>query len=206
MSGKKRLVKLGILGLVAGLVGLDMISSDRLDSNVQMIVPNVNTELLGNATVAIATSQDLDTPVPLDQELTYEQVDAVVKKAIQLDQSATNLAATIEAGDWVAVKVNIVTYPQILDNGKKQTAFWDSGTPHWGQATDLRVVKSVIDYLINEEGDAAHITIVEGGGEWAKLGEENADRRQVDDGWTVHWEKFDNLSYADIVSEYDGVG
>ena len=205
MSGKKRLVKLGILGVVAGLVGLDMISSDRLDSDVQMIVPNVNTELLGNATVAIATSQDLAEPVALDQELNYEQVDAVVKKAIHLDQSATNLAATIEAGDWVAVKVNIVTYPQILDNGKKQTAFWDSGTPHWGQATDLRVVKSVIDYLINEEGDAAHITIVEGGGEWAKLGEENADRRQVDDGWTVHWEKFDNLSYADIVSEYDGV-
>ena len=29
MSGKKRLVKLGILGLVAGLVGLDMISSDQ---------------------------------------------------------------------------------------------------------------------------------------------------------------------------------
>ena len=204
MGNKKKVVKLGILGLVVGLVGFDLIGSDRLDSNVQMIVPHVDTAMLGSATVAIATSLDLDQPVPLDQELTYAQVDAIVKKAIHLDPSETNLAATVEPGDWVAVKVNIVTMPLII-NGKKQTSFWDSGRPHWGQATDLRVVKSVIDYLVNEEGDASRITIVEGGAEWSKLGEQGTDPDQTEDGWTVHWEKFDNLSYAGITEEFNGV-
>ena len=204
MGRSKGIVRCGVLGLLAGLVGFDLLMSDRLYSNVEMVVPLVDTAALGGATVAIATSRDLAQPVPLDQEVTAAQVDAVVKRAIALDQSATNLDATVEPGDWVVVKVNIVTYPQILDNGTTQTAFWSSGRPHWGQATDLRVVRSVIDYLVNEEGDAARVTIVEGGGEWARLGEENADPHQVDDGWTVHWEKYGNLSYADIVEEFNG--
>ena len=103
----------------------------------------------------------------------------------------------------MAIKVNIVTMPLVV-NGRKRTNFWDDDKPHWGQVTDLRVVKSVIDYLVNEEGDASRITIVEGGAEWNKLGEEGTDPDQTEDGWTVHWEAFDNLSYADIVSGLDG--
>ena len=76
---------------------------------------------------------------------------------------------------------------------------------HWGQATDLRVVKSVLDYLVNEEGDARRITIVEGGAEWSKVGESGTDPNQTEDGWTVHWEQFDNLSYAELVESFNGV-
>ena len=199
----KKYVKPGILILIAVLVGMDLLGFNDLDSDVQMIIPRVDTAMLGNSTVAIASSLDLDEPVPLDQELTYEQVDAVVKRAIHLDTSAENLAATIEPGDWVAIKVNIVTMPLVI-NGKKQTNFWYSGRPHWGQATDLRVVKSVIDYLVNEEGDASRVTIVEGGAEWTRVGESGTDPAQTEDGWTVQWEKFDNLTYVDIVSEFDG--
>jgi len=204
MLRRGRYIKLGILGVVVGLAAWDLIQVDRLESSRQMIVPQVDTAMLGGATVAIATSQDLDEPVPLDQELTDEQVDAIVKRAIHLDQSDRSLAATVEPGDWVAVKVNIVTMPLII-NGSKKTSFWDKGTPHWGQATDLRVVKSVIDYLVNEEGDASRITIVEGGAEWTKLGEQGTDPNQTMDGWTVQWEKFDDLSYVEIVDEYNGV-
>ena len=204
MSLTRKWAKVGVLGLVAGLVGLDIVVSDRLEGNRQLIVPQVDTEFLGTATVAIATSQDLDEPVPLDQELTTGQVDAIVRRAIRLDTSDRNLAATIEPGDWVAIKVNIVTAPLIV-NDKKTTAFWFNGTEHWGQDTDLRVVRTVIDYLVNEEGDASRITIVEGGAEWGKVGEQGTDPAQTEDGWTVQWEKFGDLSYAGIVEEYSGI-
>lgn len=203
MGDRKKIVKLGILGLVVGLVGFDLIGSGRLYSGVELIVPQVDTAMLGGATVVITTSLDLEDPAPLDRELSYQQVDAIVKQAIHLDQSATNLAATIEPGDWVAIKVNIVTAP--MDPRDARTSFWGDNRPHWGQDTDLRVVKSVIDYLINEEGDASRITIVEGSAEWNKLGEPGTDPGQKEDGWTVHWEKFDNLSYADLAEEFNGV-
>ncbi|MBT4497614.1 MAG: DUF362 domain-containing protein [Gemmatimonadetes bacterium] len=201
---KRKWTKMGILGLVAGLVGLDIAVSDRLEGNRQLIIPQVDTELLGTSTVAIATSQDLDEPVPLNRDLTTEQVDAIVKRAIGLDSSDRNLAAVIEPGDWVAIKVNIVTAPLVI-NDKKMTAFWFNGTEHWGQNTDLRVVRSVIDHLINEEKDVSRVTIVEGGAEWSKVGEEGTDPAQTEDGWTVQWEKFGNLSYAGIVEEFNGV-
>lgn len=203
MGKKKKVLRLGVLGLVVGLVGFDLIGGGRLDSDVELIVPQVDTAMLGESTVVIATSLDLEEPVPLDRELSYEQVDAIVKKAIHLDQSTTNLAAKIEPGDWVAIKVNIVTAP--MDPEDAWTWFWGDDQPHWGQDTDLRVVKSVIDYLINEEGDASRITIVEGAAEWSKLGETGTDPGQKEDGWTVHWEKFDNLSYVGIIEEFDGV-
>jgi uncharacterized protein (DUF362 family) len=200
----EKYIKPGILILIVVLVGLDLFGTKDLGSKVQMTVPQIDTAMLGTSTVAIASSLDLEESVPLDRELTYGQVDTVVKRAIHLDRSDENLAATVEPGDWVAIKVNIVTMPLTI-NGKKMTHFWNSGGPHWGQVTDLRVVKSVIDYLVNEEKDAARITIVEGGAEWTKLGEQGTDPVQSEDGWTVQWEKFDNLSYAGIVAEFDGI-
>ena len=196
-----------IVGLVAGLIALDLAHVDRLEGNRTIIVPEVDTEMLGESTVVVVCSEDeeLSAPAPISSaDLTYEQVDAIVKRAIHLDASDRNLAATIEPGDRVVIKVNMITCPLVV-NGKQMTNFWDKGTPHWGQVTDLRVVRSVVDYLINEEGDASRITIVEGAGEWPRVGAENADPKQTMDGWTVHWEAFDDLSYAGIVEEFNEV-
>jgi hypothetical protein len=75
---------------------------------------------------------------------------------------------------------------------------------HPGQVTDLRVVKSLIHYLVHAEGDARRITIAEGG-VWDKLGEPGTDPSQKVDGWTVHYPEFDDLSYQQIVEEFNGV-
>ena len=198
--------RLWIPGAVVGLALLDLSLVEESEGNRAQLLPAVDTAMLGEATVAVACSEceALARPAARDARLDYAQVDAVVRRAIALDDSPGNLAAVVEEGDWVAIKVNIVTAPLVF-NGRRRTSFWDQGRPHWGQVTDLRVVKSVIDYLVREEGDARRITIVEGGAEWAKLGEPGTDPAQTEDGWTVRWEAFDNLSYADIVEEYDGV-
>jgi len=98
MAGRRRLARIWIPGLVAGLVAWDLIPVDRTEGNRTIIVPEVDTEALGPTQVVIASSQDLPEPVPLDQELTYAQVDAIVKRAIHLDISDRNLAVTIEPG------------------------------------------------------------------------------------------------------------
>jgi hypothetical protein len=205
MRWRSGYVKAWVFVVVAVLVVLDLASVRRTEGDRAQVLPRVDTSLLGDATVAIACSacEELAQPAPRDARLSYEQVDAVVRRAIRLDTTPRNLAATVAPGDWVAVKVNIVTMPLVVD-GRKQTAFWDKGTPHWGQVTDLRVVKSVIDYLVTEEKDARRITIVEGGAEWDKVGEEGTDPKQTEDGWTVRWTEFDSLSYAEIVETYNG--
>ena len=88
------------------------------------------------AVVAIATSKDkgLALPVPLDAEkVTYEQVDAVVRKALEMDTSTTRLVNVIKPGDWVIVKLNMVHAPVRDSDGKRQNAnFWRHGFEHWG--------------------------------------------------------------------------
>ncbi|MFT5085777.1 MAG: hypothetical protein ACI906_000447 [Candidatus Latescibacterota bacterium] len=190
--------------LILALVAIDLSTVAEVDSKRAQVLPTVDKEMLGEAQVAIACSHCIEAAAARDEVISYEQVDAIVKRAIRLDDSARNLAAVVEPGDWVAIKVNIVTAPLVI-NGRKRTAFWDSGKAHWGQATDLRVVKSVLDYLVNEEGQARRITIVEGGAEWSKVGESGTDPNQTEDGWTVHWEEFDNLSYAELVETFNGV-
>ena len=154
--------------------------------------------------VAIVRSDDpeLPEPAPPDAMLTYEQVDAIVRRAISLDTSERRLDKVVEPGDWVVIKPNIVTCTPIRDNylGKG-----NQGKRHKGQATDLRVVKSVIDYLVHMEHPPRRITIAEGGAEWRNLSDPRRDPRQTEDGWTVHWPEFGNLSYVGIVKEFDGI-
>ena len=128
------------------------------------------------------------TPEPLDARLSFQQIERIVRHAIlDLDNSRRDLRNVIQRGDWVVVKPNIVTC---------------YGLPFsryecHGQVTDLRVVKVLIDILM-EQGKARNVTIAEGGGDWRKLGEKNGDPDQELDGWTVRWPGFDNLSYVDI--------
>ncbi|UCE19040.1 MAG: DUF362 domain-containing protein [Gemmatimonadota bacterium] len=144
-----------------------------------------------HALVGIAPSEDSslgEKAAPLESDLTYEQVDAVTRLAVQ---RAGGLDSIIQPGDWVVLKPNIVTF---------------YGQPHpdgWirGQDTDLRVIRSLIQQLI-EEGDASRITVAEGG-VWRRT----EDRRcsEETDGWKVHWPHFGNLSYEDMIAELDAM-
>ena len=121
----------------------------------------------GWPTVGVAASidEELPSPAPINADLTYEQVDAVVRRALDLDQSGRSIRDVIDADDWVLIKVNIVT-----NRGNRSSAYFNAGFEHPGQITDLRVVKSVINYLIEHVGPR-RITIAEGGAESPRRGE-----------------------------------
>jgi hypothetical protein len=65
----------------------------------------------GNPTVAIAASidQELAQTAPLDATLSFEQVDAIVRRALDLDQSGRSIREVIGADDWVVLKINSVS-------------------------------------------------------------------------------------------------
>ncbi len=157
------------------------------------------TNLKYTSTVAIASSNDAELSnlrAPLDADLSYEQVDAVVRRALDLDTSPNSLKNTILETDWVVIKPNIVT------SRSHRCSYWHNDIAHPGQVTDLRVIKSLIGYLI-ENCRPKRITVAEGGAEWQKNGEPSTAPNQTEDGWTVTWPEFDNLSYVGIVEEYD---
>ena len=171
---------------------------------------NINEGILGDGsvmksdssrpTLVIAASDDAalgPKQAALDAHLTYEQVDAVVRRALDLDASSRALKHTVSPTDWVVIKPNIVT-----NRGRRSSSYWFNDVPHPGQVTDLRVIKSLIGYLV-ENCRPRRITVAEGGAEWRKTGTSNADPRQTEDGWTVHWPEFGGLSYADIVKACD---
>ena len=158
--------------------------------------------LKGRSTVTIASSRDKELgnlAASLDADLSYEQIDAVVRHALDLDYSPGALRHSISESDWVVIKPNMVT-----SRSNPRCSYWHSGIPHPGQVTDLRVIKSLIGYLI-EHCHPGRITIAEGGAEWRKNGEPGTDPNQSEDGWTVRWPEFDNLSYVDIVNAYNGM-
>ena len=65
----------------------------------------------GNPTVAVAASIDreLAETALLDADLSFAQVDAIVRRALDLDQSGRSIRDVIEPEDWVLIKVNSVT-------------------------------------------------------------------------------------------------
>ena len=146
------------------------------------------------STVAIASSSDPELgelQADLDSLLSYAQVDAVVRKGLELDESPRALKRIIQPTDWVVIKPNIVTSPS------HKCSYWHKGIPHPGQVTDLRVIKSLIGYLI-EHCRPQRISIAEGGAEWHKATEPGQE-----DGWTVTWPDFDGLSFVGIVDEFN---
>jgi uncharacterized protein (DUF362 family) len=149
--------------------------------------------------VAIASSEDPELgglAAPLDASLTTEQVRAIVWRALDLDESDRNLRAIARPGTWVAIKPNMVT-----SRSNRQSAYWYEGKEHKGQNTDVRVVAALVEYLI-EKCQPKRISIAEGGAEWQKIGESDTDAAVREDGWTVRWPEYDNLSYADLVDRW----
>jgi uncharacterized protein (DUF362 family) len=144
-----------------------------------------------NPVVGICQSTDAalgGLAAPLSVDLTYEQVDSITRLAVQ---RAGGLADIVQPGEWVVIKPNILAVPGVPG------MTWQ----HRGTVTDLRVVKSMIEQLI-EEGDAARITVAEGK-VWRKLGQPETPIDQTEDGWTYHWAWYGNLSYVDMLSELD---
>ena len=156
--------------------------------------------ITGNlSVVAIASSMDKELGklnASLDADLNYEQIDMIVKRALDLDSSPNSLKRIIKETDWVLIKPNIVT-----SRSNPNCSYWYQGISHPGQVTDLRVIKSLINYLI-DNCKPRRITITEGGAEWRKCGEPGTSPDQKEDGWNVHWSEFENLSYEDIVKEF----
>jgi hypothetical protein len=145
-----------------------------------------------NSVVGVCQSTDavLPTPEPLEATLSLAEVDAMTRLAVE---RAGGLDAVIDPGDWVVIKVNILQLP----GGAPQEWGWS----HIGTETDLRVVRSVIQQLI-EQGRAARITVAEGKA-WRKLGMPGTPPSQTYDGWTYHWADYGNLSYEDMLAEFD---
>ncbi len=133
-----------------------------------------------NSNVGFCQSNDNDLgslASPLDATLSYEQVDAVTRKAVV---RAGGLESVMEEGDeWVLIK------PNMVEHAENQN--------HIGVATDLRVVKSIIQQLIELPANKRpkRITVGEGGGSWAG-----------DKGFTVTWPEYDALSYDGMLKEF----
>ncbi|MEW6751231.1 MAG: DUF362 domain-containing protein [Candidatus Latescibacterota bacterium] len=148
----------------------------------------------GPSTVTIASSDDPELGVQraaLDATLNRAQVQAVVWRALDLDPSARSLRRLVRPGDWVVLKPNIVT------SRSHQCSYWHNGVAHPGQVTDVRVIDSLIGYLISR-CQPRRITVAEGGAEWQRAREPGQE-----DGWTVPWPEFDGLSYAGIVAAWE---
>lgn len=161
---------------------------------------------INNFCVSIIGSDNpgLSYPAALDQTLNYNQVKDMVWKTLDGDTSSTSLKEIIQDHEWVVIKPNIVTAPLRTIDGTPVTYYWYEGIPHKGQNTDLRVVKAVIEYLVQHK-NLRRISIAEGSAEWAKLGQPGTDPNIAMDGWTVHWQEYDNLSYEQIRDEINSV-
>ena len=130
--------------------------------------------------------QGLADPSPVDAELSAGQIDAMLRKAISLGTTRRGgLAAIVAPDEWVVIKPRIETC-------------YEPGPGYIrGSVTDLRVVRSLIEFLA-EHKCGARFTIAEGSGEWQPRERSKA----AVDGWTTEWGgEFGGLSYDKMIRE-----
>ena len=137
----------------------------------------------------------LDDPQPPGATLTSAQIDAMVRKAIELGSTrAADLASTVEPEDWVVIKTHIPSCygltPETKDGGAHRRYI-----P--GSVVDPRIVRAVIAFLA-ERKRGLRFTVVEGSAQWLTV-----DRSKSPvDGWTTEWDgAFDGLSYRKMIEE-----
>ena len=126
---KRKLAISALLLLIGALIGWDIYSHQAQTffvgtagsaqqaqeplqvEGLPLLRPGTLTLGEGDPTVAVATSSDpeLAAPAALNASLSFAQVDAIVRRALDLDKSERSIRAVIEPSDWVVVKVNIVT-------------------------------------------------------------------------------------------------
>jgi hypothetical protein len=137
----------------------------------------------------------LNEPRPPDADLTSAQLDAMVRKAIDLAATrGGDFASSVEPEDWVVVKTHISSCygltPDTKDGGAHQAYLS-------GSVTDPRIVRSVISYLA-ERKRGIRFTIAEGSEQWLPV---ERSKSPVD-GWTTKWGgAFDGLSYRRLVQD-----
>lgn len=217
---KRKLANSALLLLIAALIAWDIYSHQAQTffvgtarsvqqaqeplqvEGLPLLRPGTLTLGEGHPTVAVATSSDseLDVPAALNTSLSFAQVDAIVRRALALDQSERSIRAVVEPSDWVVVKVNMVT-----NRGNPSSAYYHNGIEHPGQITDLRVVKSVVNYLIEQVGPR-RITIAEGGAESPRKGEPGFPTNAEEDGWSATYPEFGDLSYTKMLAEFAALG
>ena len=217
---KRKLANSALLLLIGALIGWDIYAHQAQTffvgtagsvqqtqeplqvEGLPLLRPGTLTLGEGNPTVAVAPSSDseLAAPAALNSSLSFAQVDAIVRRALDLDQSERSIRAVVEPSDWVVVKVNIVT-----NKGNPTSAYYHNGIEHPGQITDLRVVKSVINYLIEQVGPR-RITIAEGGAESPRKGEPGFPTNAEEDGWSATYPEFGDLSYIKMLEEFSALG
>ena len=158
--------------------------------------------------VAICASNDpeLPDPAPINSLLSTHQIRDIVWKALDRDTSPKNLINIIRKDSWVVIKPNIVTIPLVQDKrGDLPTPNWnlvreyDENVEHWGLVTDLRVMKALVEYIVERIGPR-RVTFAEGA-PWYSSGGKLKPNEKFVDGWHVKWKGYDNLSYAGIVEE-----
>lgn len=137
----------------------------------------------------------LDDAQPPSADLTSAQIDAMVRKAIELGSTrAADLASAVEAEDWVLIKTHIPSCYGLTPEMK------DGGAHHpyiSGSVTDPRIVRAVIAYLA-ERKRGLRFTVVEGSAQWLPV---DKSKSPVD-GWTTEWGgAFDGLSYRKMIEE-----
>ena len=130
--------------------------------------------------------QGLADPAPADAGLSAGQMDAMLRKAISLGTTRRGgLTAIVAPDEWVVIKPRIETC-------------YEPGPGYIrGSVTDLRVVRSLIEFLA-EHKCGARFTIAEGSGEWRPRERSKA----AFDGWTTEWGgEFGGLSYDKMIRE-----
>jgi hypothetical protein len=139
--------------------------------------------------------QGLADPSPVDVELTAGQIDAMLRKAISLGTTRRGgLAAIVASDDWVVIKPRIET---CYEPGPGGDGGGDRHRYLRGSVTDLRLVRSLIEFLV-EHKCGARFTIAEGSGEWQPRERSKA----AVDGWTTEWGgEFGGLSYDKMIRE-----
>ena len=133
-------------------------------------------------------------PVPPGADLTAKQLDAMVRRAIDLAATrASEFHAMVDPEDWVVIKTHIPTCyglgPETKDGGAHQPYIA-------GSVTDPRIVRTVISYLA-ERKRGLRFTIVEGSPQWLPV---ERSKSPVD-GWNTEWGgAFDGLSYRKLIA------
>ena len=134
-------------------------------------------------------------PQPPAADLTAKQLDAMVRRAIDLAATrASEFHALVDPEDWVVIKTHIPTCyglgPETKDGSAHQPYIA-------GSVTDPRIVRTVISYLA-ERKRGLRFTIVEGSSQWLPM---ERSKSPVD-GWSTEWGgAFDGLSYRKLIAE-----
>lgn len=134
----------------------------------------------------------LPNPVAIDAELSSKQLDAMSRRAIEFGVKPREGLSTIGPDEWVVIKPDITSCfglePKTSDGGANAKY-----VP--GSVTDLRLVRSLIGYLV-EHKHGRRITIAEGSPVWKPKEHSEASV----DGWTTDWGgAFDGLSYKSLI-------